>query len=82
MPEDAERLFKFAEAEVWRRGDRYFVRYDAGGHLAVMREDEVSKAEAEKAARGRDELTSLLWAIQGRLTASGEDPYRSNLPSG
>lgn len=74
-----ERLFGFADAEVLRRGDRYFVRYDAGGHQVQMREDEVTRTEAELAAQGQDELISLLWAVQRRLSAAGEDPYSSNL---
>lgn len=74
-----ERLFGFSDAEVLRRGDRYFVRYDAGSHQVQMREDEVTRTEAELAAQGQDELISLLWAVQRRLSAAGEDPYSSNL---
>lgn len=73
-------LFKFAEAEIWQRGDRYFVRYDAGNHVSLMREDEVSQAEAELASSSKEQLLALLWAVQKRLLSEGNDPYRSNLP--
>jgi hypothetical protein len=29
--------------EIWARGDRFFVRYDAGSHQIAMREDEISE---------------------------------------
>ncbi|MFJ2480157.1 hypothetical protein ACIOWE_07765 [Pseudomonas sp. NPDC087598] len=34
-------LFKFRDVEICRRHERYFIKYDAGNHVNVMREDEI-----------------------------------------
>lgn len=43
-----------AGLEVVRREDRYFVRYDAGAHVTVWREDEISVQELALLKRGPD----------------------------
>lgn len=75
-----EKIFEFSDLEIWRRGDRYFVRYDAGSHQVVMREDEISKDEALFAASGKENAIAMLHGLQERLLRRGVDPYVSNLP--
>lgn len=76
---DDELLFAWADLEIRRHGEHYFVRYDVGSIATVMREDEISREEALQAARGADEAAALLQALRARLVAEGVDPYRSNL---
>ncbi len=64
--------------EVWRRGGRYFVRYDAGAHFAVWREDEISEPEAAQAGMGAVHFSNMILALQHRLKAEGQDPWVSN----
>ncbi|MCX4164575.1 MULTISPECIES: hypothetical protein [Paraburkholderia] len=73
------KIYELADMEIWKRGDRYYVRYDAGAHQIVMREDEISEEEALNAAKGKDEAVAMLFALQKRLIASGIDPYVSNV---
>ena len=77
---DDELLFTWADLEIRRRGEHYFVRYDVGSIATVMREDEINREEALQAARGTDNATAMLQALRARLIAEGVDPYRSNLP--
>ena len=65
--------------QVWRRGRRYFVRYDAGAHFSVWREDEISEAEAAQAALGAVHFGNMILALQHRLKADGQDPWVSNV---
>lgn len=76
-----EKLFQFNDLEIWKRGGRYFVRYGAGSHQVVMREDEITEQEATFAARGNAQATEMLFALQKRLIAQGVDPYKSNVIS-
>lgn len=74
-------IFRWADVELIQSGDRYFVRYDAGSHQVVMREDEVTESEAHKIQSGTDGVTAVLFSLQRRLIAQGVDPYASNSPS-
>jgi hypothetical protein len=60
----AEKLFQFNELEIWKHGDRYFARYDAGLHQVAMREDEISVHEANFADQGNEEAIEMLFALQ------------------
>jgi hypothetical protein len=64
--------------EVWRRGERYYVRYDAGAHFPVWREDEISEADAAQAGMGAVHFSNMILALQHRLKADGHDPWVSN----
>ena len=61
--------------EVVKRDGRYYVRYDAGSHQPIWREDEISADEAEKIGSGRSAEQDVLIALQKRL---GVDAYKSN----
>ena len=74
-----EKLFKFGDLEIWKREDRFYIRYDAGAHQVVMREDEISGEEALLASRSKENATKLLWTLQKRLIDQGMNPYVSNL---
>ncbi|MFJ2319379.1 hypothetical protein [Pseudomonas sp. NPDC087817] len=71
-------LFKFRDVEICRRHERYFIKYDAGSHVDVMREDEISEQEALTAAMGEEAVMKLLFELQERLIREGVDPYVSN----
>ncbi|HWV45882.1 MAG TPA: hypothetical protein VN039_07660 [Nitrospira sp.] len=73
------KIFEFNDLQVWDRGGRYFVRYDAGAHQVVVREDEISEAEAREAAKGKDEALKMLFALRKRLIQSRVDPYVPNI---
>jgi hypothetical protein len=55
-----EKLFQCNDLEIWKRGSRYFARYDAGSHQVVMREDEISEQEATFAARENEQAAEML----------------------
>jgi len=73
-----EKLVEFSDLQIWRRGGRYFARYDAGAHQVAMREDEISEDEARSAMQGKDAAMKVLFALQRRLIAAEIDPYVSN----
>ncbi len=74
-----EKIYELGDLEIWKRGDRFFVRYDAGAHQVVMREDEISEEEANHAVQGEDAAVKMLFALQKRLIQAGIDPYVSNI---
>jgi hypothetical protein len=61
--------------EVVRRGDRYFVRYDAGAHQNMWREDEISEPDAMSIGSGRPGEYDVIVRLQRRL---GLGAYTSN----
>lgn len=66
--------------EVIKRGDRYYVRYDAGAQQMIWREDEVTEDEVKKIAEGRAGEYEVIARLQKRL---GADAYKSNwMPPG
>jgi hypothetical protein len=64
--------------EVIRRDGRLFVRYDAGAHQVVWREDEISQADLERMKGGEQAEYRVLLEVQKRIERSGQDPYVSN----
>ena len=64
--------------EVVERDGRYFVRYDAGSHQMVWREDEISSEELVEIRSGKAGEYRTLLAMQKRLTNNGEDPHVQN----
>lgn len=61
----------------------FYLRYDAGSHQVEIREDMVSRDEAEKIKSGETKLiTQVLMRIQTELINSRIDPHKSNLSSG
>lgn len=65
--------------EVRRRGGQWFVRHDVGSHASIWREDLISADEAAQAALGPGHLSRMVAALQNRLKAAGEDPWKGNL---
>ncbi len=74
-----EKIFDDGDLEIWKRDGRFYLRYDAGAHQIAIREDEISKEEANQVMQGEHEATSILFAIQRRLEKSGIKPYKSNV---
>jgi hypothetical protein len=72
-------LFELADLQIWQRGDRYYARYDAGAHQVVMREDEITEAEAKEAMENGRLAVQMLQNLQKRLIEQGIDPYISNI---
>lgn len=68
---DEEKLFGLELAtdclEVVRRGDRYFVRYDAGAHQMAWREDEISEPDAKRVGSGKVGEYDVITRLQRRL---------------
>ena len=73
------KIYELTDFEIWKRNDRFFVRYDAGAHQIVMREDEISEDDALYALKGPQEANDVLLKLQRSLSESGVDPYTSNL---
>lgn len=73
-----KKIFQFSDMGIWARGDRFFVRYDAGAHQVAMREDEISEQEAREASLSTEAAMKMLFALQKRLIQAGIDPYVSN----
>ena len=64
--------------EVVQRHDRSFVRYDAGAHQIAWREDELTSEEFARLRATRGAESSVIIALQRRISASGDDPYVQN----
>jgi len=60
--------------EIFREDFRFFVRYDAGSHMAVPRLDEISKDDAALAMTGPAAAERVLLSLQKRLRAAEIDP--------
>lgn len=73
-------IFSHADLQLIQADKRYFVRYDAGAHQVVMREDEITEEEARQIQAGTDAMAAVLFSLQRRLIAQGIDPYVSNSP--
>lgn len=65
--------------EIFEEADRFFIRYDAGAHVVVIRLDEISKEEADEAMQGPREAYRVLLSLQARLQSEGIDPYKTNI---
>lgn len=72
-------IFDDGDIQIYRDGQKYFVRYDAGAHQVVMREDEISAEEANRMMVDPAEISIVLFDLQRRLEMSGHNPYRSNI---
>jgi hypothetical protein len=71
-------IFTCSDLQVIQDGQRYLVRYDAGAHQVIMREDEISESEALRIQSGNRDMTEVLFSLQNRLIAQGVDPYLSS----
>ena len=74
-----EKIFKFADLEIWKRDEHFFARYDVGTHQIVIREDEISAEDAARAIQSEEAATRMLFELQKRLIKLGIDPYVSNV---
>jgi len=61
--------------EVVKRDGRFFVRYDAGAHQMIWREDELTVAEFGRLTQCKAQEYSVLVELQRRL---GLDAYVQN----
>lgn len=61
--------------EVIKREGRYYVRYDAGSHQPIWREDEITAEEAQRIGSGQSGEYEVLLDLQRRL---GAEAYKSN----
>ena len=64
--------------EIVNRNGRYYLRYDAGAHQVVWREDEISEIESKVISAGGNSEYSGVLAVQNRLTESGVNPNVQN----
>jgi hypothetical protein len=63
-------LFEAFGVEVFRRDNRLFARYDAGGIAAVYREDEISEDEAAHLRKSESSAHEVLLGIKRRQAPS------------
>ncbi len=64
--------------ELIERDGMYFLHYDAGAHQLAWREDQLSKAEADKLQLGKRQEYEVILALQARLLAAGQNPHELN----
>ena len=64
--------------KIFEVGNRYYIEYDAGAHQIDIRQDEISEGEVNIIINDESKLMTVLFAIQKRLIARGEKPYKSN----
>jgi hypothetical protein len=71
-------VYKSQGIEVVVRDGRYFVRYDAGAHQVVWREDELTESELESIKLGGSMQMQAMFHLQRRLEQCGINPYLQN----
>jgi hypothetical protein len=76
---ESELLFSSDGIEITKRDGRFFIKYDAGAHMIVMREDEISSADVDAAMSSPERITQVLFRLQRSLMQRGIDPYVSNV---
>ena len=64
--------------EVVLREGRHYVRYDAGAHVIVWREDEITDSELQAIMQGGEQAHKAMLQMQRRLEQSGVNPYVQN----
>jgi hypothetical protein len=74
-----EIIYDDGDLTVFNEGSVFLVRYDAGSHQIVMREDEITEKEALQIMKGPAEAAQVLFALQKRLSQMGSNPYKSNV---
>jgi hypothetical protein len=72
-------IFKDDGVMVSSENGKYHIQYNAGSHQIAMRQDEISKDDAESIAADAAVIEDILFALQMRLIAQGIDPYTSNI---
>lgn len=73
-----QKIYKLNDLEIWKKSERFFIRYDAGSHQIVMREDEISADEANQVIQSNEAATKILFDLQKRLIKNGINPYKPN----
>ncbi len=74
-----QKIFDEGNLQVLSDGDDFYVRYDAGAHQPAIREDKISKDEADQIMSGKKEATKVLFALQKRLIDANIDAHKSNI---
>lgn len=72
-------IYKDDNVRVEAIGSDFFITYDAGAHQIEMRRDNITAAEAQHIAADPAAINTILIDLQKRLTASGINPYKSNM---
>lgn len=70
-----QKIYEKNQLEVVKRDGKYFVRYDAGSHQEVLREDEITQDELHSILETPNGLYDVIIGIQRRL---GPFAYESN----
>jgi hypothetical protein len=61
-----EIIFSDFGIEIYKRDERYFIRYDVGEIAVQYREDEITEEEVAKAQEGEESAYQVLLACQQR----------------
>ncbi|WP_196138404.1 hypothetical protein [Aliikangiella sp. G2MR2-5] len=64
--------------QIVKRDDKFYIRYDAGAHQIVWREDEITESEVVAMLNGQASESQVLSSLQQRLLQVGVKPYVSN----
>lgn len=59
-------IFSDFGIEIFKRNQRYFIRYDAGELAVQFREDEINEDEVAKAEKSEESAHEVLLACQRR----------------
>ncbi|APW47598.1 hypothetical protein RA876_15970 [Rhodoferax antarcticus] len=59
-------IFSGFGIEIFKRDERYFIRYDAGELAVQFREDEINEDEAANAQKSEESAYDVLLACQRR----------------
>lgn len=62
-----------------KNGDHFYIKYDAGAHQIVIREDEITEEEARRIMSSPAEATKVLFELQQRLIQAGIAPCASHI---
>lgn len=57
-------IFSDFGIEIFKREERYFIRYDAGEIVVQIREEEITEEEATKAQKSEESAYEVLLACQ------------------
>lgn len=61
-----EKIFSGFGVEIFQRGGRFFIQYDAGEIAVQMREQEVTEEEATRAQRSEKDAYEVILASKHR----------------
>lgn len=62
-----EKIFSGFGVEIFKREEKFFIRYDAGGIVVKIREDEITEDEVTKVKISEKDAYEVLLACERRI---------------